>query len=99
MIVNEREFLLTEEAGTSLAGAVGPTVTGISKERPTEHELSGYKVEGMFRTIGDNLKKKEYATATFDARDGHPTHYVFRKQRSSERLEWDIRLTRPESQR
>jgi hypothetical protein len=38
---------------------------------------------------------KDFATASFDARDGHPVHYIHRVRRSSQRLEWNIRLVRP----
>jgi hypothetical protein len=42
------------------------------------------------RTSGD----RSYARASFDPRDGHPTHYVHRSRRAHQRIEWTLKLTR-----
>jgi hypothetical protein len=90
---------LADESAAPLGGAVGPTLAAL--ERVPRHELTGYTVEAQFREMEENLKKsaesggKDFATASFDSRDGHPIHYIYRVKRSSQRLEWNIRLVRP----
>ena len=59
-------------------------------------------VEGQFTEIERGLQldqaaaaRRNYATAAFDLRDGHPTHYVRRVRGSGDRLEWNVNLFRP----
>jgi hypothetical protein len=95
-----RDVLLAQELAIPLGGAGGPSVTALATERVPQRQLTGYTVEGLFRIIKDNLRKnaesdgRNFATATFDTRDGHPTRYIYRVRRSPERLEWNIRLVR-----
>ena len=56
-------------------------------------------VDGQFAVIEKNLQmdiaergRRNYATATFDPNDGHPTHYVRRVRGSGDRLEWNVNL-------
>jgi hypothetical protein len=59
-------------------------------------------VEGQFTVIENGLQldlaeglRRNYATAAFDLRDGHPTHYVRRVRGSGDRLEWNVNLFKP----
>ena len=40
-------------------------------------------------------RARNYATAAFDLRDGHPTHYVRRVRGSGDRLAWNVNLFKP----
>ena len=64
-------------------------------------DLSSQTMEGLFDQIEAALKqdavspgRRNYATAWFDSRDGHPVRYVHRVAGTSKRLEWQIKLTR-----
>jgi hypothetical protein len=64
-------------------------------------DVSDQTVEGFFRHIEEWLRKdagstgrRNYATASFDVRDGHPIRYVRRIAGTRKRLEWQIRLIR-----
>ncbi len=64
-------------------------------------DLSDCTVEGLFNLIEANLKEDEqatgrrnYATAWFDSRDGHPVRYVHRNLTTKKRQELYIKLTR-----
>jgi hypothetical protein len=66
-------------------------------------DLSPYTVDGLLDQIEARLKQDEsspgrrnYATASFDSRDGHPVRYVHRNMTTKKRLEWQIKLTRVE---
>ena len=93
--------VLANELAAPLGAAVGPTLAAVAPERPPQHELTGYSVEALFREMEQDLKKnaetggRDFATASFDPRDGHPVHYIHRVKRSAQRLEWNIRLVRP----
>ena len=59
-------------------------------------------VEGQFAEIERGLQldlaegaRRNYATAAFDLRDGHPVHYVRRVRGSGDRLERNVNLSRP----
>jgi hypothetical protein len=58
-------------------------------------------VEGMFDAMDEVLRHdvsvggRNYCTATFDPRDGHPRHFVHRVRGTPERVEWIVRLHRP----
>ena len=96
-----RDVLIAEELATPLGGAVGPAVGALANERPPQRDLTGYTVESLFQTIDKNLKKnaesggRNFATAAFDSKDGHPIRYIYRVKRSPERLEWNVKLLRP----
>jgi hypothetical protein len=59
-------------------------------------------VEGLFNMIGRVLEEdarqagnRNYVTATFDPRDGHPERYVHRIAGTHQRQEWTVTLTPP----
>ncbi len=64
-------------------------------------DLSSQTVEGFFDRIEMWLRsdatapgRRNYATATFDPRDGHPIRFVHRVARHKDREEFQIKLTR-----
>lgn len=74
---------------------------GLAARAPPPEDVRAYGVEAIFREIETALRqdaesgnRRTYATASFDARDGHPTHYVHRVGGTKERVEWTIKLTR-----
>jgi hypothetical protein len=81
----------------SLAVVAGPAPLGVSSEDP-EH----YGVPALFEQIETALRQDEtsgrrnFATAKFNAKDGHPFHYVRRVRGTKDRVEWNIKLTRVE---
>jgi Family of unknown function (DUF6174) len=97
-----REVWLARELATSLGGAIGPAILALATEVVPQRELSGYTVEGLFQRIEQNLEKNaesggnNFATASFDAKDGHPIRYIYRVKHTPERLEWNVRLIRPQ---
>ena len=59
-------------------------------------------MEGPFAVIEKGLQldlaegvRRNFSTAAFDLRDGHPTHYVRRVRGSGDRLEWNVNLRKP----
>lgn len=60
-----------------------------------------YGVPAMFDEIEARLQRdaasgrRNFATAQFDPKDGHPFHYVHRVGGTKERVEWNIKMTRP----
>jgi hypothetical protein len=101
MVYVDGQLQMARELAAALGAAVGPAVTAAAPNQVPRKQLSGYTVEGMFHTIGKDLEKnaesggRNFATATFDARDGHPVRYVYRVKHSPERLEWNVKLLRP----
>jgi hypothetical protein len=79
----------------SLALAAGLGVLALSSENPTR-----YGVPALFDAIEATLHQDEstgrrnFATAQFDPKDGHPFHYVHRIRGAKERVEWNIKMTR-----
>jgi hypothetical protein len=76
-------------------------VTCDGRELPAA-EYPNLTVEGQFAEIERGLQldlaegaRRNYATAAFDLRDGHPTHYVRRVHGSGDRLEWNVNLFKP----
>jgi hypothetical protein len=58
-------------------------------------------VEGLFNMMRKWLEedaasgsRRNFATANFDSRDGHPLRYVHRVAGTRQRQEWNIKLTR-----
>ncbi len=58
-------------------------------------------VDGLFNMMQKWLDEdaasggqRNFATASFDARDGHPLHYIHRVACTRQRQEWNIKLTR-----
>jgi hypothetical protein len=64
--------------------------------------FQGLSVEGKFARIEADLEKdvaegqrRNYMMAVFDDRDGRPLRYIRRVKATGDRLEWNLRLTRP----
>jgi hypothetical protein len=59
-------------------------------------------VSALFEQIEAALRQDEtadrrnFATAQFDPKDGHPLRYVRRVRGTKERMEWHVKLTRVE---
>jgi hypothetical protein len=90
VIQNDQQLLPTDAIGM----VVGPLVDLM----PTR-DFSSQTVEGLFDQIEQRLRsnavssgRRNYATAVFDPRDGHPIRYVHRVSGTKERLEWQIKL-------
>jgi hypothetical protein len=94
-VVRNNEVRLFEDAAALLLGLLC-----LGLERPDEN-FQQHTVEHFFKHIETTLRedssaaKRNYATASFDSFDGHPTHYVHRVAGTGKRLEWTIKLTRP----
>jgi hypothetical protein len=79
----------------SLAVVAGPGLLAGSFDDPRR-----YGVPAMFDEMEAALRQdaaagqRNFATATFDPRDGHPLRYVHRIRGTRDRLEWTIKLTR-----
>jgi hypothetical protein len=79
-------------------GSVPPPWATEPGEAPVEADWRP-NVEGLFALIEKQLAndaesrgRRNYATANFDPRDGHPIHYVHRIAGTRTRQEWDIKL-------
>jgi hypothetical protein len=77
------------------------SATRDGQKQPVE-ECANLTVEGQFAEMERGLQldqaeagRRNYATAAFDLRDGHPTHYVRRVRGSGDRLEWNVNLFKP----
>jgi hypothetical protein len=88
-----KELLYVDPA---LAGLLGPAILALPPE-----DLRRYGVEALFDQIEEALRDnaaaggRNYLTANFDPTDGHPQHYVNRIRGTKERVEWFVRLERP----
>jgi hypothetical protein len=77
--------------------ALGPVVEALS---PPPFNPRHYTMDALFGEIDRRLHEDEaggrrnYATASFDPIDGHPTHYIHRVRGTHQRVEWTIRLRR-----
>jgi hypothetical protein len=92
LIMDNDEVVYVEPA---LAVAAGPAVLGISTADPRR-----YGVPALFEQIeaarrqDEKAGRRNFATAQFDPKDGHPFHYVHRVRGTKERIEWNVQLTR-----
>jgi hypothetical protein len=90
LIADQREVLYVDP---SLLGFAGPWLAALSSEDPRR-----YGVPALFDEIEAALERdqttdhRNYATASFDPNDGHPTHYVHRVSGTKERVEWVVKL-------
>ena len=79
----------------SLAAVAGPAPLGAASDDPER-----YGVAALFDEIETALRQDEtagrrnFATASFDPKDGHPFHYVHRLRGTKDRVEWNVKLTR-----
>jgi hypothetical protein len=80
----------------ALAVLTGPGFLALPPE-----DLRRHGVEAMFDRMEEALRDdaasggRNYVTAQFDPRDGHPQRYVRRIRGTKERVEWLVRLERP----
>jgi hypothetical protein len=93
-VVGKREGIILVDEIVGLA--LGPVI----RWRPPE-DLSRFTVEGLFNEIendqrrdAETASKRNYSTADFDTRDGHPRRYVHRVAGTKQRVEWAVKLTR-----
>lgn len=79
----------------ALAVVAGPGLPVLTSE-----EAEHYGVVALFDEIEAALRRDaaggrgDFATASFDPKDGHPFHYVHRVRGRRDRIEWTIKLTR-----
>jgi len=94
LVVDSDEVVYLEP---SLAALAGPAALGISSAEP-----SRYGVAALLEQIETALHQDEtagrrnFVTAKFDTKDGHPFHYVRRVRGTKDRVEWNVKLTRVE---
>jgi hypothetical protein len=78
----------------ALAFVAGSGILGLSSEDPRL-----YGVSALFDAIEAALRQDEssgqrnFTTAQFDPKDGHPFHYVHRVRGTRERVEWHLKIT------
>jgi hypothetical protein len=79
--------------------AVGPDGKGVPLNDLSAEESQAFAVPALLGQIERHLeedlrggKRRNFATASFDKKFGHPTRYV-RRVKGGERLEWRVRLT------
>jgi Family of unknown function (DUF6174) len=92
VIMNARVLRFDDATGLAL---------GLAVRTLPPRDFSGQTVEGMFDQIERRMRedaastgRRNYATASFDSRDGHPSRYVHRVAGTKMREEWQIKLTR-----
>ncbi|MBI1918403.1 MAG: hypothetical protein HYS12_27245 [Planctomycetes bacterium] len=70
-------------------------------EELTPSQRQAYTVPGLFERMERFLEedraasRRNYVTAAFDAKDGHPVRYVRRVSGTQERLEWVVEMLQP----
>ena len=93
-VVGRAEGILLIDETVGLA--LGPCI----RANPPPDNMPPCTVEEMFDEMERRLKRdvdsagrRNYATAQFDTRDGHPHRYVHRVAGTKQRLEWIVKLT------
>src|SRR5262249_15627494 len=92
LVVDNEEVVYLD---ASLAVVGGPASLGVSTADPRR-----YGVPALFAQIeaarrqDEQAGRRSFATARFDAKDGHPFHYVHRVRGTKDRVEWNATLTR-----
>jgi hypothetical protein len=93
-VVRNNEVRMFEDAAALVLG-----LPCLALEHPDEN-FQQHTVENFFKSIeailheDSTAAKRNYATASFDAVDGHPLHFVHRVAGTGRRLEWTIKLER-----
>jgi len=92
-VIGNRDVLLVDERAGLL---FGPAIRALHTEGFQQHRVEGLfqQIEADFQHDVQPGQRRNYVTASFDARDGHPVRYIRRVAGTSERLEWIIKLTR-----
>jgi hypothetical protein len=106
----ERQYLVKVRAGRvvlvvdgnevvyvdpSLAVVAGPAPWALSTEDPARIGVPALfdEMEAALRQ-DESSARRNYATASFDPHDGHPSRYVHRVRGTHDRVEWVLKLTR-----
>jgi hypothetical protein len=78
----------------SLASVAGLGALALSSENPRQFGVSALfdEIEATQRQDASS-GRRNFATAQFDPKDGHPFHYVHRVAGTKERVEWNVKLT------
>jgi hypothetical protein len=78
-----------------LAVVMGLGAPALSSENPRQFGVPALfdEMEAMLRQ-DESSGHRNFATAQFDPKDGHPFHYVHRMRGTKERVEWNIKMTR-----
>jgi hypothetical protein len=91
LLADEREVVFVDPR---LAVVAGSAVLAVSSENPRY-----YGVPALFDEIEAALRQRaageqrDYLKADFDPKDGHPSHFIFRRPRTKDRVEWFVKLT------
>ncbi len=91
LVVCDGEVVYLE---TSIALVAGPGVSALSSDDPRQFGIPALfaEIEATMRQ-DESSSRRNFATAQFDARDGHPFHYVHRVRGTKERIEWNIKFS------
>lgn len=93
-------IVLVEDTGEvvyvdpALAAVAGPAPLALALDDPNRYGVPALFAEMEAALRQDATTRRNFATASFDARDGHPFHYVHRARGTRDRIEWNIKLTR-----
>jgi hypothetical protein len=94
--------VMSDDLHYALGPALGCPVQFCYKSLATADELSKqHSIDAFFTLIESNMHDdvavggRNYATAIFDLKDGHPLRYVHRVRGSHERIELNVRLLPP----
>lgn len=93
LIVANGEVLRFDDAAGLALGLVVRTLPPVSAAGHTVEEMFDH-IERQMQADAEKPGRRNYATASFDSRDGHPVRYVHRTAGTKKRLEWQIRLQR-----
>jgi hypothetical protein len=91
LLVEEGEVVYLDPRLAVVAGLAG---LAVSAENPNH-----YGVPALFAEIETAVRQRaageqrDYLKADFDPQDGHPSHFIFRRPRTKERVEWFVKLT------
>jgi hypothetical protein len=95
------ETVLAKETYSPAGAAIGCTVCRCCTSAEASDELTQqYTIDAFFALIESKLRDdvavggRNYATAMFDRRDGHPLRYIHRVRGTSERIELDVQPLR-----
>jgi hypothetical protein len=92
LVMADSEVIYLDPA---LAVVAGPGVLVLSSDRAERYGVTALfdQIEAALRQ-DESAARRNFATARFDPRDGHPYHYVHRMRGTKERIEWNVKLTR-----
>jgi hypothetical protein len=92
LVVDNEEVVYLDP---SLAVVAGPVSLGVSAADPQRYDVPALfeQIEAA-RRQDEQSARRSFATARFDAKDGHPFHYIHRVRGTKDRVEWNATLTR-----